>query len=230
MRVTAVEVFNFRLLRDVTVCLDPSVTIVVGPNNSGKTSLVEVFYGFLGSDRAILSIDDFSVERLVDIREAGARWLESVEARSKQDTEVADRLQQEALGLIPSITLDIELSYEEDDDLAQIADLIMDLDPGRHDALISCKYRAKRPLELLKAFGDANARKTLDLVEYLRKKSATHFGVTFWAIDKNDDSNFKEIGRADVGNAVSTEFIFAQNQFDDMSADKGAIWHGDHLR
>lgn len=38
MRVASVNVANFRFLSCVCVGLDPSVTIVVGPNNSGKTS------------------------------------------------------------------------------------------------------------------------------------------------------------------------------------------------
>jgi len=221
MRVAAIEVSNFRLLHDVEIRFDPNVTIVVGPNNSGKTSLIEVFYKFLGTERAALTVDDFSVECLLSIRSAGERWIEAIKARADGKDEDAQRLQDEAVGLIPGIGLNIELSYEEADDLAPIAGLIMDLDPDRHDAVVSCRYQARRPLELLKAYATANERKPLDLVEYLRKKHSTYFGITFWAVDKCDDTNAKEIGRADVTNALATEFIYAQNQFDDTSSDKG---------
>jgi putative ATP-dependent endonuclease of the OLD family len=221
MRVAAIDVSNFRLLHDVHICLDPSVTIVVGPNNSGKTSLIEVFYKFLGTERSALTMDDFSVECLVKIRSAGERWIESVKASADGKDEEAARLRDKAVSLIPGISLNVELSYDEADDLAPIAGLIMDLDPQRHDALISCRYQARRPLELLKAFGEAHTRKPLDLVEFLRKKHGAYFATNFWAVDKCDTENAKEITRPDATNAVATEFIYAQNQFDDTSSDKG---------
>ncbi|MDP3630552.1 MAG: ATP-dependent endonuclease [Actinomycetota bacterium] len=221
MRVAAIDVKNFRLLHDVDIRLDPNVTIVVGPNNSGKTSLIEVFFKFLGTDRSALTVDDFSVECLVGIRTAGERWIESVKAKADGKDDDAKRLEEEAVELIPGITLNIELAYEEADDLAPIAGLIMDLDPTRHDALVSCRYEARRPLELLKAFGAACERKPQDLVDFLRKKHGAHFVITFWAIDKCDEANTKEITRPEASNAVATEFIYAQNQFDDTSSDKG---------
>ena len=52
MKVNNARVQNFRLLQDVDVALDSETTMVVGRNNSGKTSLVEVFRKFFGPDGA----------------------------------------------------------------------------------------------------------------------------------------------------------------------------------
>jgi predicted ATP-dependent endonuclease of OLD family len=40
VRISQVRVRNFRLLADVTLKLDPKTTLIVGRNNSGKTSLL----------------------------------------------------------------------------------------------------------------------------------------------------------------------------------------------
>ena len=48
MQIKKAEVENFRKLKNVTIDLDDSVTLIVGRNNSGKTSLSEVFNKFLG--------------------------------------------------------------------------------------------------------------------------------------------------------------------------------------
>ena len=46
MRVVSATVNGFRLLNDALVTFEDSSTIIVGRNNSGKTSFVEVFYKF----------------------------------------------------------------------------------------------------------------------------------------------------------------------------------------
>ena len=42
MRISQVEIKNFRLLADVELVLEDQTTVIVGRNNSGKTSLSEV--------------------------------------------------------------------------------------------------------------------------------------------------------------------------------------------
>ncbi|MEZ5454069.1 MAG: AAA family ATPase [Thiothrix sp.] len=37
------KVENFRLLRNVELCLEDRTTLIVGRNNSGKTSIAELF-------------------------------------------------------------------------------------------------------------------------------------------------------------------------------------------
>jgi predicted ATPase len=39
---TRLRVKNFRLLRDVTIDLDPGVTVLIGPNSAGKSTILEV--------------------------------------------------------------------------------------------------------------------------------------------------------------------------------------------
>src|SRR5258705_12322012 len=54
MPLLAVQVENLRCLRSVDLQLDPQLTVVTGPNASGKTSLLEAIF-FLGRGRSFRS-------------------------------------------------------------------------------------------------------------------------------------------------------------------------------
>jgi hypothetical protein len=56
------HVRNFRRLKDVHVDLDPSASIFVGSNNSGKTSATHIFQLFLDSSGERFSVHDFSAD------------------------------------------------------------------------------------------------------------------------------------------------------------------------
>lgn len=47
MKIEKVHINNFRLLRAVDISFEDLSTVIVGRNNSGKTSLTEVFRRFL---------------------------------------------------------------------------------------------------------------------------------------------------------------------------------------
>ena len=58
--VDTVRISNFRSLRNVEVMLSP-VTVLVGMNNSGKTSFLKALHLAFGADRRVVSADDFFV-------------------------------------------------------------------------------------------------------------------------------------------------------------------------
>lgn len=217
MRVAATRIDGFRLLDGVTVSFEEATTIIVGRNNSGKTSFIEVFFKFLGADKASFSLDDFTLARIKDLREAGALWEQAREKRVEGETTVADELELEAIAKLPSIKLDVEFVYEESDSLAPIADLVLDLDPERHDALLRCQYLVRRPREFFKAFEDSSVD---DIVTFARKRMQ-FFNRQFSAVDKGDESNVRELEVGQIKNAILCDFIYAQHLFDDTSLDTG---------
>lgn len=64
MRVSSVEIRNFRRLENVQIDIEEHESIFVGPNNSGKTSATAIFRCFLGGRD--FKIHDFSVARMAD--------------------------------------------------------------------------------------------------------------------------------------------------------------------
>lgn len=59
MKITQLSVTNFRLLDDVSINIEDDITLIVGKNNTGKTSLFEIINLFFESNNKI-SFHDFS--------------------------------------------------------------------------------------------------------------------------------------------------------------------------
>jgi predicted ATP-dependent endonuclease of OLD family len=60
MHVEKISVKNFRLLHDVDLMLEQQTTVIVGRNNSGKTSLTEVMRRLLTEGSPTFRLEDFS--------------------------------------------------------------------------------------------------------------------------------------------------------------------------
>ncbi|WP_156668207.1 AAA family ATPase, partial [Rhizobium bangladeshense] len=59
MRISKIQVKNFRLLHNVTLQLEPATTVIVGRNNCGKTSLSDAIRKFL-EGKSGFELEDFS--------------------------------------------------------------------------------------------------------------------------------------------------------------------------
>src|SRR3546814_13504539 len=61
MRIVRARIENFRLLRDVEVGFEQRTTLIVGRNNSGKTSIAELFRRLLSGGSLAFRLEDFSL-------------------------------------------------------------------------------------------------------------------------------------------------------------------------
>lgn len=73
MQIEKVRIEGFRLLQDVEVMLEKSSTVIVGRNNSGKTSFTDIFDRFTGETGARFRLEDFSASQRERFFEARAR-------------------------------------------------------------------------------------------------------------------------------------------------------------
>ena len=67
MHLNAIRIQNFRRLRDVVIDFDDDISIFVGANNSGKTSVVQALQLFLSSSREKFTRHDFSASTWPEI-------------------------------------------------------------------------------------------------------------------------------------------------------------------
>lgn len=65
MQIERIRIKNFRRLESVGYAIEERETVLVGPNNSGKTSATAIFQCFLGQRK--FRIYDFSVSKIADI-------------------------------------------------------------------------------------------------------------------------------------------------------------------
>lgn len=73
IRLACVEVGNFRRLSKTRLELDPDTTVLVGANNSGKTSLLTVLRNFLSESPGFRAFD-ISLSQWPKLRELGLEW------------------------------------------------------------------------------------------------------------------------------------------------------------
>lgn len=111
MHLSRVNLSNFRRLSSVSIGLDRDISIFVGANNSGKTSVAQALHLFLGGARDRLSFHDISA----------CRWAD-VESFANEEEGAA----------LPEMAIDLWFAVEEDD-LHRVIDLLPSLDwQGTH--------------------------------------------------------------------------------------------------
>lgn len=121
MKINTITIANYRLLKDFVLDLEDKLSLVIGKNNCGKTSLLSVLERFLNSDAASnnFSFDDFNIECQQEIKAA----IESEEPIPE--------------GKSFGIVLKLYIQYSERDNLGNISKLMLDLDP-LVDTVILC--------------------------------------------------------------------------------------------
>ncbi|MBC1606031.1 AAA family ATPase [Listeria rocourtiae] len=128
MYVNKISVRNFRVLSNSTLDFKDNLCLLIGRNNSGKTSFLVLLEKFLSS--GTFDFNDFSLCKRKKILEIGNDSIE---------TEL-------------SIQLILNIEYEEDDDLSNLSEFIMDLDPVRREVniLFECSIEKDKLLEAIK--------------------------------------------------------------------------------
>ena len=207
MHIHKVTVRNFRLLANAELILENQTTLVVGRNNSGKTSLSEVIRRFLVDKNPIFQIEDFS-------NASYDGFCEALKANcaGEQDDEVR--------ALIPSIELRLLFQYDPDQPkLGPLSDFVIDLDPDCNEALIVARYELRDgTIESLFAgqpAGDLTNGDRLAFFQVLRERVPALFVASIWAEDPNDPTNRKQMTVSAFRTLLKTGFVNAQRGLDD---------------
>ena len=137
MKIKSVQIANFRKIHDIKINMEDDITVIAGANNSGKTSLVELFNSVFGNSKGRLCYEDFPAMEC-------QRWSNSIypkiqtaygAKKSKEETisdicalVSSDTIPSNAT-LMPPIEIKIQVDYKKDeDDIRHFADYIMELD------------------------------------------------------------------------------------------------------
>jgi predicted ATP-dependent endonuclease of OLD family len=106
VRLACVEINRFRRLGAVEVKIDPETTILVGANNSGKTSILLALRKFL-ADSPAFGAFDLSVDQWSKLRKLGEAWeaLDEPPSLGEAGVQVWDQYLQDLLGAMPTLDL-----------------------------------------------------------------------------------------------------------------------------
>lgn len=210
MKLIKIGVKNFRLLESASIRLDTkhSTTILVGPNNSGKTSVAEILLLFAGGSKKTISIYDFSVVCRSSFEKAQMEML------------AEDGLTKAAASL-PSIRLELHFTYSDDNaDLAVAADLLMDLDAGSQDIAIRIEYAAADPLKLAEDFRTNRKNNDETLFDFLLMHLSEYFKISHYKFSPKTGEAERLEDKKILDRLFKVDFVFAQRHIDDQESNR----------
>lgn len=188
MYITQIAVKNFRLLKDSKLDFKDKLCLMIGRNNSGKTSflvLLEKFYNNYSFD-----FNDFSISQ--------RNKIEQIDMAS----DITDL----------SIKLVVKIEYEDDDNLSNLSEFIMDLDPGRRDVniLFECSINKDK---LLKALCD---NPKISKSKFINKYLSQYIDKKVYIFENEDDlkpqNRYRliKIELSDIKKLIDFEIIHAK--------------------
>lgn len=104
MKIKDLSIQNFRLLENVKLCLEDDTTLIVGRNNSGKTSLTELFRRLLTDSPPKFRLEDFSLETHERFWEALAQFRANKEVKVIRQS-------------LPTISVSLTVEYGNEEEL-----------------------------------------------------------------------------------------------------------------
>jgi predicted ATP-dependent endonuclease of OLD family len=125
MKIFKIEIENFRLLKNFSIDIENELSLVIGKNNTGKTSLLAALDKCLNQvERSRFTFDDFNIffkKKLIDL----------VELEEPQELTSFNEL---------GIKVRLFIEYFTEDDLSNIRETITDLDPAHRVVVLSFEY------------------------------------------------------------------------------------------
>ncbi|PID99513.1 ATP-dependent endonuclease [Candidatus Saccharibacteria bacterium] len=206
MIITEVQVQNYRLLKDFSISLEDELSLVVGKNNCGKTSLLSVMDKFLNSSSPHpFSFNDFNLGFLDELKKIIENDIpENYRAKG--------------------IALKLFINYDEGDNLANISKLMMDLDPENNKIVLLFEYilTIDDLNELKGDFAKFTEEKQKDLSFFLKDNYKKYFKLSRKTVDPTNNEKFIDLEREKISlkNVINYKFIKANRDVSNKDSDK----------
>lgn len=212
MKITKLDIKNFRLLDDISINIEDDITLIVGKNNSGKTSLFEVINLFFNNKNRI-SFHDFSLNCHEFFESCYTLYKDEFLSATEDDQK--ELLEKKLINDIPRILLSIQIEYDKtNDSLINISEFISDLDENRNDATLLFKYEPKDTIGLFKSF-DNRPKKDITLIEWLNVNILTLYKINVFGGENIIEENIL----SKIQSIINFETIQASRKLDDTKMD-----------
>lgn len=187
---------NYRLLKDFSIDLEDNLSLIIGKNNSGKTSVLYVLDKFINSSsKTKFSWDDFSIKFRQDLDK-------SIKDNYKY---VYDNEN------FPGIYLRIFVKYESNDDLSNLSDYMLDLDENNNFIILEFSYMLS-----YNEFSNLNDDylKTTDKNDFLEKNFEKYFKLNTKSIiydkDNEKEGTVSKNIKANINKLISFKYLAAK--------------------
>ncbi len=188
MRLSKINIKNYRLIVDAELEVDSKTTLIVGRNNTAKTSCFSFICDVL--DGKAVSFDNYPLCKRNDFYTKIALFME----RKLSYDDLCKQIEVISIEFVVDYSLD-----NSDDNLGALSPFIIDVDVDTTTALIRAEYHLKTDEKTLRAILENNQYKDgiLTPSEQIHNALAENFGkifgLTVYAINpkKTDDKQIK---------------------------------------
>ena len=187
------------MLKEIDIDFENTLSLVIGKNNSGKTSFLIVLQRFLTESKPEFVFEDFSLEVQQKILE-----LENKMLKVEEYDEIA-------------LSLKLVISYKQTDNLGAASKLLLDLDSSKTHLVILFEYALayEKYLKLVKDYAEYRGKGIeRDFQYYVSNNIRKYFDIRIKALEYGNESNFKIITNEVVRSIISMEMIWAKRNVD----------------
>ncbi|MCL2279435.1 MAG: ATP-dependent endonuclease [Oscillospiraceae bacterium] len=179
MNIEKVKVKNYRLLKDFELNIKKDLSLIVGKNNCGKTSIITILNKLLNSDSrsAHFKWDDFNLE-------FQGKLYNSLSNSGNED-------------FTDGISMTLFINYSEEDSYLNIQKFMMDLNPANNTIVLEFRYFCPQDrYEMLKATLEKNNEDNKDsedkeekFSKFMRKNVNNYFILKVYSRGYDSKSN-----------------------------------------
>lgn len=168
MQLKKMSIRNYRQFQDTVINFDEELTILAGANNSGKTSIIELFKRVFQDKN--FTQDDISAEYYSKLQNDFINAVTQLHDKSITETEFRENLKQFFSAKVNNkpiaIKIEIEVQYSKSESISLFSDYLMELDDACTSFYFSFNYEINTT-ELLKLL-------SLDALTLYSRKQEIH--------------------------------------------------------
>lgn len=195
MQIRNIKIQNFRLLKDFSIDLEENLSLIIGKNNTGKTSLLSLLERFLRGSQNNFSFHDFNISFQKEIEDSLNKVIDKDDYNNQ------------------GINLKLYIEYFSFENLGNLSDLILNLDPKENFFVLSFNYsldydkysKLKQDYEEFK-----NIFKKKTVVDFLVKNHKQYFKMSKNVVEYKNEKNEVEINDEQISKIISLKTISAK--------------------
>lgn len=202
MKIERINIRNFRMLKDLDVDLEDVLSLVIGKNNSGKTSFLAILEKFLCGNKPEFTLDDFNIDTQAQIC--------ACEGNSFTPENYKEI----------SLSLKLYISYSDADNIGNASELLLDLDSSKQTLVVLFEYvlEYEKYAKLLVDCAKYKSKINREFSYFVDKNINKYFKVRISALEYDNESNSKIISDEIIKSVISMQTIGARR---DVSNDQG---------
>jgi len=171
MHIQFVEVINFRKLKAVRVDLTEKITLLVGANNSGKTSAMLALRHFL-VDGGRFSVNDFTLSNWQAVNDIGATWEAAAAAKKPHEPTI-----EEWEPVLPFIDVWLHVA---DHEIHYVSKILPTLDWKGGLLGVRLRFQPKDVLDLFKEYTTAKSDADTTKAAAVAQLAGSQLSVSLW--------------------------------------------------